>query len=87
MWMPFTASCEETRRQLSDYVEGELAEPLHGRVARHLRICRRCRAVWQALVATISGLSTLDAVEPAPRPALADAVVDRIRAEDSGGSR
>jgi predicted anti-sigma-YlaC factor YlaD len=86
MRMPFMASCEETRRLLSDYVEDELAEPLRGRVARHLRMCRRCRAVWQALVATMGGLHCLGTLKPAPQPALADTVVERIRTEESDRS-
>jgi anti-sigma factor RsiW len=86
MRMPFTASCEETRRLLSDYVEGELAEPLRGQVARHLRLCRRCRAVWRALVATMNGLRALATLEPGAEPALADSVVARIRAEEGDGA-
>jgi predicted anti-sigma-YlaC factor YlaD len=87
MRMPLTASCEETRELLSDYVEGELDERLRRRVARHLRMCRRCRAVWQALIATMEGLRALGAVQPPPQPALADSVVARIRAEEGDGSR
>jgi predicted anti-sigma-YlaC factor YlaD len=87
MRIPFTASCEETRTLLSDYVEGELAVPLQRRIARHLRMCRRCRAVWQALVATMSGLRVLGTLEPAAEPALADSVLARIRDEEGDGSR
>jgi predicted anti-sigma-YlaC factor YlaD len=87
MRIPFTGSCEETRDLLSDYVEGELDQRLRRRVARHLRMCRRCRAVWETLVATMNGLRTLGALEPPPRPAVAEAVVDRIRGDEFDGSR
>jgi len=86
MWIPLTASCEEAREHLSDYVEGDLDGPLRRRVARHLRMCRRCRAVWQALIATMNGLRSLGTVEPRAEPALADSVLARIRAEESDRS-
>jgi predicted anti-sigma-YlaC factor YlaD len=86
MPMPFTASCEETRELLSDYVEGELDDRPRRRVARHLRMCRRCRAVWQALVATMKGLRALGALEAALQPAFSASVVARIRAEEVDSS-
>jgi predicted anti-sigma-YlaC factor YlaD len=86
MPMPFTASCEETRELLSDYVEGELDDRPRRRVARHLRLCRRCRAVWRALIATMNGLRALAATDPPLQPAFADSVVARIRAEAGAGS-
>jgi predicted anti-sigma-YlaC factor YlaD len=85
MPMPFTASCEETRELVSDYVEGELDDRPRRRVARHLRMCRRCRAVWQALVATMNGLRALGATEAPLQPAFADSVVARLRADAGDG--
>jgi len=79
--MPMQSSCEETRELLSDYVEGELEERPRRRVARHLRMCRRCRTVWHALIATINGLGALAAPEAPLQRAFADSVVARIRAE------
>lgn len=81
MPMPFTASCEETRELLSDYVEGDLEDRPRRRVARHLRMCSRCRAVLRALIATMNGLRALAAPEAPLKPAFADSVVARIRAE------
>lgn len=83
--MPFTASCEETRELLSDYVEGELDDRRRRRLARHLRMCRRCRAVWQALLATMNGLRALAAPDPPPQPAFVDSVVARIRTDAGDG--
>jgi hypothetical protein len=49
-------------------------------------MCRRCRAVWQALVSTMNGLRTLGTIEPAAKPALTESVVARIRAEQTDAS-
>lgn len=37
--------CEEVRRELSNYVEGELNATLHSRMDEHFRQCKHCRAV------------------------------------------
>jgi anti-sigma factor RsiW len=78
---PFTASCHETGEQMSDYVEGELRGLARLRVARHLARCERCQAVYRSLLKTLEALRGLGSIEPPAQPALADAVVDRIRNE------
>jgi predicted anti-sigma-YlaC factor YlaD len=78
---PFTASHEETGESLSDFIEGGLTGWRRWRVARHLAKCEHCQAVYRSLLRTLEALREVATVEPAPEPALADAVVDRIRRE------
>lgn len=82
MKIPMVADCDETRASLSDLADGELDPRGRRRVKLHLAMCRRCRAIWKALQATIAGLRRLGTVEPEPKPALAEAVARRIRAEE-----
>jgi len=73
----------DVRRQLSEYLEGDLSEREEERVRAHLEACASaapscaCSAAWSASCAS-SG-----AVEP-PHD-LADAVVTRLRAGEAGG--
>jgi predicted anti-sigma-YlaC factor YlaD len=78
---PFMASHEETGEALSDLVEGELQGWRRWRVVRHLAKCERCQAVYRSLLRTLEALRDVASVEPAPQPALADAVIERIRGE------
>jgi anti-sigma factor RsiW len=80
---PLTASCEETGDSMSDLVEGELRGWRRWRVVRHLARCEHCQAVYRSLLRTLYALRDVAAVEPAPQPAVADAVVERIRRESS----
>jgi anti-sigma factor RsiW len=80
---PFMASCEETGNSLSDLVEGELEGWRRWRVVRHLAKCEHCQAVYRSLLRTLHALRDVAAMKPAPQPALADAVVERIRRESS----
>lgn len=52
--------CEETRALLSDYLDDDLDERLHGKVDRHVHRCPRCRRVLGNLRATIDRLAHLD---------------------------
>lgn len=82
MKLPLVADCRETRESLSDLADGEIEPRRRRRIGRHLALCRGCRAVWQALQATIVGLRELGSVAPEPRPALGEAVVRRIRDDE-----
>lgn len=70
---------------MSAYADRELRGWRRLRVARHLASCERCRAVLESLLDTLERLRQLGRSEPPPRPAVADAVVARIRRES--GSR
>jgi anti-sigma factor RsiW len=79
-------SCAETAARMSDHADGELRGLRRLRVAGHLARCERCRAIYEALVATIAGLRSLGAEQPEARPDLALDVVARIRREGGGRS-
>jgi anti-sigma factor RsiW len=79
---PFMASHDETGESLSDLVEGELRGWRRWRVVRHLAKCEHCQAVYRSLLRTLEALREVGAVESTPQPALADAVVERIRRDN-----
>ncbi len=41
--------CPEIERQLSEYVDGGLAEPVRAQIAGHLHECAPCRRTWHEL--------------------------------------
>ena len=41
--------CYQVRRELSDYVEGDLTPQLRLRIEEHLQTCNHCRAVYDGL--------------------------------------
>ncbi len=77
--MVVEASCGETAKHMSDYVEGELSGFRYRRLARHLARCERCQAVLRSLRRTLATLGKLRDVEPEPDAALTERVVDQIR--------
>jgi anti-sigma factor RsiW len=85
LWNPLTASHEETGESLSELVEGELKRWRRWRVVRHLARCEHCQAVYRSLLRTLEALREVGSVEPEPQPAVAEAVVERIRLESPPG--
>jgi anti-sigma factor RsiW len=79
--MVVEASCGETAKHMSDYVEGGLSGFRHRRLARHLARCERCQAVLRSLRQALATLGRLGEAELASDPLFADRVVDRIRGE------
>lgn len=80
---PINGSCEETRDRLSDHLEGSLPPRRDRRVSRHLRYCRRCRAVYASLVRTVESVRELGRRDDAELSgSAARVVVERIRRED-----
>ena len=41
--------CYEARRELIDYMEGDLAPELRAQIDRHLENCRHCTAVYDGV--------------------------------------
>ena len=73
-------SCEETREQLSAYVDGELTGLRRLRVRLHLAGCDLCAAVAASLRKTVERLHELgEGFAPPPSPSVSPAVVERIR--------
>ncbi len=58
--------CAAVRPYLSAYVDGELAEPLRSRVARHVAGCAECAARAESYRATDALLARLPGTAPAP---------------------
>lgn len=53
-------NCEEVRRELVNYTEGDLTPELKERIEQHLRHCRHCKAVYDGVknVLTLLGDQT-----------------------------
>ncbi len=84
MLRPITGSCEETRDQLSDHLEGSLPPKRERRVTRHLRYCRPCRSIYKSLVETVERIRMLG-LEESDAPAdesVVGPVIERIRREN-----
>jgi hypothetical protein len=67
----------DVRRQLSEYLEGDLSERDEVRVRAHLEACAECSGELRALSRAVRALHELAAVEP-PHD-VADAVMARLR--------
>ena len=52
-------SCVEVRRQLVDYMEGDLEHPMAGRLLNHLESCAQCESVLKGIQNVASLLSHL----------------------------
>lgn len=75
-------SCEETRDRLSDHLEGSLPPQRRRRVQRHLRYCRRCRAVYASLVRTVERVRALGLEDDlAASVSLVRPVLERVRSD------
>ena len=79
-----SGTCAETREALSAHLEGDLRGLRRRRVLAHLSRCERCQAVLASLRRTVEHLRALGRLDPVPSPAVADAVLDRIRRGDLG---
>jgi hypothetical protein len=81
---PLIGSCHETREQLSEHLDGTLPAARERRVTRHLRYCRRCRAVYESLVRTVERVRALGRdEEDESSSAVVETVISRIRRSDS----
>ena len=67
-----------THAHLSEYVDAELGSADAARVEAHVGICPQCSRVLATLRRTLEGLRSL---RDEPPPAVADAVIDRLRHE------
>ncbi len=69
-----------TGAHLSAYLDRELGEEQAERIERHTRACPKCHRLLDTLRQTVSALRGLSADDAAPS-GLADAVIERLRAE------
>jgi len=62
-------TCQQVRRNLLTWVEGEMDESQWLKLAQHLETCERCRAEaqqWQRLIATLRAIAQSDGIPPVP---------------------
>jgi anti-sigma factor RsiW len=76
-----SGSCDQTREQLSAYLEGELTGVRRLRVRMHLAGCSACSAALRSLRKTVERLRELGDL-PDATPSVAPAVVARVRELD-----
>jgi anti-sigma factor RsiW len=71
-------NCQEVVELLNDYLEGELPEADRRRVAAHLEGCDGCTTILEEFRETIrlTGILTVEHVNPAQRATLLDAFRD-----------
>lgn len=82
---PFSGSCGETARLMSEHVDGELRGLTRWRVARHIMICDICRPLYASLVLTVEAVRGLGRQDPPPPdPKMVEGVLARIQAENEG---
>ena len=55
--------CYQVRRELSDYVEGDLTPQLRLRIEEHLQTCNHCRAVYDGLRNIVGLLGDEEVIE------------------------
>jgi len=60
-------NCRDMRRDLSAYLDGELAQAPRGEVEAHLASCVRCQRELLEMKTLAAGLSALPKLRPAPR--------------------
>jgi len=59
----FELDCDDVCRELSDYLEDDLAEEIRAHIADHLRNCRRCTAVYDGLRNVVELLANERSIE------------------------
>jgi anti-sigma factor RsiW len=73
---------DEARSRLSEFLDGTLRDPDRDRIGAHLAACEACRREARELERTVDLLRVLPREEPPP--ALAAAVMARIRGHEPG---
>lgn len=68
----------ETEALMSAFVDNEVRGLARWRVMRHLKSCEGCRAMYEAVLKTLTSLRSLGRSEPPGEPHFADRVIERI---------
>jgi len=55
--------CYEVRRELVDYMEGDLTPELRAQINQHLEHCRHCTAVYDGVRNVVQLLGNEDAID------------------------
>lgn len=78
-----TGSHAQIEEKMSDDLDGELRGLSRRRFHLHLAWCEGCSSMYECLRMTVVGLRSLKRIQPEPRPALADAVLECIHRDAS----
>ncbi|MGI9659071.1 MAG: anti-sigma factor family protein [Gaiellaceae bacterium] len=79
-WL-LTGSHAQIEGKMSDDLDGELTGLSRRRFHQHLAWCEGCSSMYECLRLTVEGLRSLGTTQPEPAPAMADAVLERIRCD------
>lgn len=74
------ATCDELRRELSAFLDGELSAEKAVRLARHLERCDECRARYESEKAAVKRLKAVR--EPPVPPELRRRIIQELLDED-----
>lgn len=77
--------CQRIQPHLLAFIEGELKQRKHGKVARHVAACPVCASRMRSLRQTLRTVQTFDVPEPSPAfwQEFGTALHQRIRREDT----
>ena len=70
-------SCAEVRRELSNYIENDLAIELCERIEAHVARCEGCRAVFDGVKNIVCLMGAEEMIEPPPQ--FSRKLYDRVR--------
>jgi len=78
-----TGSHAQTEEHMSDHLDEELRGLARFRFVQHLRWCEGCSSMYECLRVTVGGLRQLRTEQPESDPAIAEAVLVRLRRESA----
>jgi anti-sigma factor (TIGR02949 family) len=56
-------SCREVRRELADYMEGDIDEDMRARIEQHFRECDGCSVMYDSIRKVIRLVGASDVIE------------------------
>ena len=77
MFKELGISCDEVRRELSNYIENDLALELRERIEVHVARCEGCRAVFDGINNVVCLVSAEELIELPPQ--LSKKLYERVR--------
>lgn len=56
-------SCQEVRRELSNYIDDEVTQELRARIEQHVRTCTGCKALYDGVRNVLTLVGSGDIIE------------------------
>ena len=56
-------SCQEVRRELSNYIDDEITQELRARIEEHVRTCTGCKALYDGVRNVLTLVGSGDVIE------------------------